>query len=411
MKNRIHIEKAARPKLLKMAVFALVIGIAGSFMLQLSHAATGTSLFVTPASSSVQQGSSINVEVRLDTAGQNVDGVEAYLTYPDTLFECISTSEAGSAFGIGFPGSCSGGNLVIRRTVNPSSSPTVTGSNLLVATVNFKARTGSGTAAVNFTPQSRVTAPSAGTGSVLVNTVGGSYNLTPVPATPTQTSPNTTPTTSGSTSGTTSPTAAPPAPGSTTNTTVNKPPAPKASTPSSPPAGATSTTTVVPPSDTNTATAGSQALQPNVIPLASSNTGSASHSPRRHSILPLMAKIAGTVLLIGSLGVLVRLILTIRHHHLIPVIAGIAGNTGVASAPYNYQASPQPTKPTDKPSIESQIFQSSPAPALTPAPTPTTPSPATLTPTTPTQPTANIQNIATPQGPEPGEVIRYDGGK
>ena len=292
MKKHIKHIKKARIDLVRMGVFALILGFAGQYLLRFGAAASGPTLFITPASATVQKDSSFSVQVRLDTAGQQVDGVEAFLTYPADKLQYVAMSDSGSAFGLGFPSSGGGGNIAIRRTVNPDVSSTVSGDNLLVMTVSFKALAGTGTAAVNYTSQSRVTAPSAGTGSVLSNTLGGSYTL----STPTAAQP---------------PAAAtqPPA----TNTTP-----PPASTP--PPTGSSRPQSPASNTQSSAAAPVSPVTQPNNIPLAvdSEEPKGPLASLPSGKMLPLFAKIAGGLLLIGSVALALRLILAFRRHKMVP---------------------------------------------------------------------------------------------
>lgn len=294
-KHKKHIKKT-RTDLIKMGVFALLLGFAGQYLLRFGAAASGPTLFVAPASATVLKDSSFSVQVRLDTAGQQVDGVEAFLTYPADKLQYVSMSDSGSAFGLGFPSSGGSGNITIRRTVNPDNSPTVSGSDLLVMTVSFKALAGTGTAAVNYTSQSRVTAPSAGNESVLSNTTGGNYAL----STPTVTQP---PATTGPPATTTSPPSSMTTPAPTSTSTPKSPANNTQAQPS-----ASSPTPVSP------------IAQPNNIPLAVSSeelSGNQANLPGT-PMLPLFAKLGGTLLLIGSIGLAAKLIIAFRRNRMLP---------------------------------------------------------------------------------------------
>lgn len=283
---------------IKLAAVAFMFAVAGQFLLRYSLAATGPTLFVAPASSTVLQYSTFNVEVRLDSAGQDVDGVEAYLTYPASALEFQSISEGGTAFGIGLPSSGGGGTVTIRRVVNPDQSSTVKGANLLVATISFKALAGSGTAAVNYTAQSRVTAPSAGTASVLAGTTGGVYTITSPPPPPPPTSPvsPTTPVTSPPPA----PTSSQPAPARVAPTSSTRPPSTSLSAPS-PAVEAPSPTSATPAP---------------IAPAAPQTQAISTKTPKLRSAegnLITVAKIAGAGLLVGSLVLLAKIFLGMQY--------------------------------------------------------------------------------------------------
>lgn len=308
-KKRTKLPAKSRTQLLKMAVLALVFGVVGQSLLRFSSAANGPTLFVSPSSATVIQNNTFNIEVRLNTAGQEVDGVEAFLTYPADKLQFQSISEAGTAFGIGLPSSGGGGNITIRRLVNPDQNSTVNGSNLLVATVTLKALAGSGSGAVNYTSQSRVTAPSAGTGSVLQDVIGGNYTFSTPPG-PVVAPPPTT-TTSSPTPSPAAPTPTPP-PASTSTT------APKPRTGVSQPAPTGSTSPVAQPSPEATSAPIVPTISEAVIPEEPDILAAL----RTNQSAILAAKLFGGLLLLGCLAMLIKLLHTWHSHTLIP-------NTGI----------------------------------------------------------------------------------
>lgn len=170
-------------------MFALLLGGLGQNLVNYSYAASGPTIFLSPGAANVNPDTTFNVEVRLDTAGQQADGVEAYLSYPSNLIQFVSFNDSNSAFGLGFPSSGGSGMITIRRTVNPDVAPTVSGPNLLVITIVFKSLNEAGAASVNFTPQTRVTSPSSGTASILTSMNGGIYTVTSPPPQTSTTSP------------------------------------------------------------------------------------------------------------------------------------------------------------------------------------------------------------------------------
>src|SRR3989344_7580831 len=116
---------------------------------RLAYAASA-SLYLSPASSSVTNGSTFSVNVRENSGGDGVNAAEIHLTYPTDKMDFVSISSS-SAFGIVAANSGGGGNVNIDR----GATPAVTGDQL-IATVRFKAKVASGSAAVSFGSSSKV---------------------------------------------------------------------------------------------------------------------------------------------------------------------------------------------------------------------------------------------------------------
>ncbi len=139
--------------------------------------AAGATLYLSPASKTVTQGSIFAVAVRVSTS-EAVNAVQANLTYPADKLDYVSVSDAGSAFNVQGPTSGGGGSVKIARGTTGSVS-----GDRLVATVNFKVKQSSGTAAVTFASGSAVVRTSDST-NVLTGTTGGNYAMTPIPTHP-----------------------------------------------------------------------------------------------------------------------------------------------------------------------------------------------------------------------------------
>ena len=102
-------------------------------------------LYLQPSSVTIAPGTSFSVPVRLNTNGVNVNAVQADITYPSNLLTLESINTSGSAFALDVVNTGASGNIsIVRGSFTP-----VSGNNLLVATMNFKAIT-AGTATLKF---------------------------------------------------------------------------------------------------------------------------------------------------------------------------------------------------------------------------------------------------------------------
>lgn len=208
-----------------LAVIA-VFGVIGTLMIGLGFVAPNTRLYLNPASKTVIQDTSFGVAVRVDTGGEEVNAVQANLTYPADRLEFVSIDPAGSAFEITAQSVGGNGSIKISRgTLTP-----VTGDKL-IATVNFKALSGDGSAEVVFASGSAVSRYSDST-DVMNGTDGGTYSFslqrvdTPTETPPDATSPQEPATSSPSSSGSTTPQAS----GSDTSAPADTPPSSTTST-------------------------------------------------------------------------------------------------------------------------------------------------------------------------------------
>ena len=152
----------------------------GPLMMARPAYAASASLSLSPASSSVNQGATFTITVRM-TSDEPVNGVQANLSYPADLLDFVSIGTS-SAFSIVAENAGGGGSVRIGR----GALPAVSGSQS-VATVRFKARTSSGSAAVNFAGGSQVVSANSNA-NIMTGSSGGNYTLrptaTPAPASP-----------------------------------------------------------------------------------------------------------------------------------------------------------------------------------------------------------------------------------
>jgi len=192
---------------------ALITTFALPFLLVAPAYAASATLYLSPSSGSVANGNTLTLYVYEDSGTEPVNAVQANLSYPASQLQFLSTSSS-SAFSVVAQNTGGSGSVQIGRGALPS----VTG-NQLVATVQFKALVGSGTAAVSFAGGSQVVSANSNA-NIMTVSPGGSYGLTTPAPSPTP-SPSPAPTTSKSSSTTKATPAPAPSPA----------PAPKDTTP------------------------------------------------------------------------------------------------------------------------------------------------------------------------------------
>lgn len=135
------------------------------------------SLYLSPSSSTVVQGSTLTVSIRTNTGGVAVNAVQANLTYPSDKFDLLWISSGGSAFEITAEESGGGGSIKIGRgTISAKSG------DQFVASVTFSAKVSTGSASISFSGGSSVVSSSTSK-NILGASSGGFYSFTePAPA-------------------------------------------------------------------------------------------------------------------------------------------------------------------------------------------------------------------------------------
>jgi len=147
------------------ALFSFLVFIPFSF---------ASTLTLSPSSANIPQGSTLSVSVRLNTAGESINGVSAYLSYPKDKLEVASISYGSSAFGIAAENSYGGGSIRISR-----GSISGAAGNVGVAVINFRGKA-QGTAAVSFIGGSGAPKTSDSTDSLnLGGSTGGTFTIGP----------------------------------------------------------------------------------------------------------------------------------------------------------------------------------------------------------------------------------------
>ena len=164
-----------------MLLFFLVgpIGLLGSTLYSSPPRTDGASLFLTPSSGSYKSGDPFTLEVRLNTHGEKVVALTAHLSYDQSRLQVMNIDTSGSALSIKAEEVVSGNLIKISRG---QPTPGVTGSNILVGKVVFKAKA-SGKAHADFVLISPGKGPSRiilddGKGTDILKAVsGGRYSI------------------------------------------------------------------------------------------------------------------------------------------------------------------------------------------------------------------------------------------
>lgn len=120
-----------------------------------SASPTGAELYITPATGSYTNGSTVTITIRENSGSTQVNAVQANLSYPTARLQFQSISTSSSAFTTTLQNTGGSGTVQIGVGILGSS---VTG-DAIVATVTFTA-IGAGAAAVQFTAGSGIAATS-----------------------------------------------------------------------------------------------------------------------------------------------------------------------------------------------------------------------------------------------------------
>jgi hypothetical protein len=161
----------------KFLIAVLSLGVFSFISVQPAQASG--SLYLSPGSTTVSQGSSFSVSIRTNTGGANVNAVQANLSYPADKLDFIGISTGGTSFEITAEGSGGSGSIRIGRgTISAKSG------DLLVATVTFRAKPSSGLGSVSFAGGSTVVRASDSK-NIKPSKIGGTYSFSEAPPAPT----------------------------------------------------------------------------------------------------------------------------------------------------------------------------------------------------------------------------------
>jgi len=126
-------------------ISAVFVAVGGVFFLHGASAATGQ-IYLTPASPSVQNGSTVALDLRINP-GQAVNNVEATINYDSTKLTFVSIDTTSSAFSNQFAQSTSTGKITLQRGTDVINGVTVS-TDSRVAVITFTAAVGTGSSAV-----------------------------------------------------------------------------------------------------------------------------------------------------------------------------------------------------------------------------------------------------------------------
>jgi len=158
---------------------SIAILLSGVFsLIGASPVSAAANLYLSPATQTVTQGDTFSVQLRANIGGTDtVNAVQAKLSYPTDKLECSGVSNSGGAFSISQIHNAltsSGGGAI---TIVEGTTGSGVSGDKLVATINFKAKVGSGSAQVSFVSGSIVV---RGTdyANIVGSTTGGTYTFT-----------------------------------------------------------------------------------------------------------------------------------------------------------------------------------------------------------------------------------------
>jgi hypothetical protein len=272
---------------------ALISAVGGVWLLTSIHAATA-SLKLSPATQTVAPNQQFDVQVQL-TTDDTVNAVQANLSFPSNLLDVVPpVSNAGSPFEIQAENDISPGSVKIARGTNTP----VSGANILVATVTFKAKA-AGTATVKFANGSAVIR-SSDNANIYSGGSDGNYTIS-TPASPT---PTPTPSPTPSPGAKPSPSPTPPAAG-IKNSPTSKPAASAGASPT--PSVENSSTDSSQPTDVTSETNTGTTTFSN--PSTSKSLAQLSQ-PAKSSTPTWIKLLAAGVLLLAALGLAIYELLT-----------------------------------------------------------------------------------------------------
>jgi hypothetical protein len=162
------LSKASKAIALLFTAGVLTVG----YSLSSSFAAGNASLYVQPSSGTYTSGTTITVEVRVNTGGEDVNAVQADFSYSSSYLQYLSIDASGSAFAIDANSSGGSGNVSIAR----GNISNVNSASALLAKVKFKALNNSGSATISFKDSSAIVRTSDST-DIMDASTGGNYTI------------------------------------------------------------------------------------------------------------------------------------------------------------------------------------------------------------------------------------------
>ena len=152
-------------------ISSILLGLFTFFGAVPVYSAEGT-LYLSPASKTVNVGSNFTIAIRIDSNEININAVQANLSYPTGKLDFVSIDTSTSAFNVPMQETGGGGSVKIARMVIPNSIK----GDKLVANVTFKAKS-AGTATVSFVSGTVVVKDADGAPELTTTKNGGSYTI------------------------------------------------------------------------------------------------------------------------------------------------------------------------------------------------------------------------------------------
>lgn len=150
------------------------LGLVGLYVVFRVVTTSTSQLYLTPASSSVLNGSTMTVAVRMNSGADTVNAVQANLLYNAAQLQYISMDYIGSAFTLQAVSSGGAGSVKIARATSGGGEPTK--GNQLVANVKFKVLTAGVSSTISFASSS-VVIRSTDNANILTQSKPGVYRL------------------------------------------------------------------------------------------------------------------------------------------------------------------------------------------------------------------------------------------
>jgi hypothetical protein len=172
--SKVQLRPGTKLSTVKLAAFVSSFALIASFFIIQSYASPhsrGVNLYLEPSSQKVSAGSTLSLQIWLDTKSEPVNAVQANLTYPVDKFNFESIDSTGSAFEV--EAQSSGGNGIIKVARGHVGS--ITGVQL-VATLNLKSLSSSGKASIDFASGSAAVR-STDNVNVLQSTTGSRFTI------------------------------------------------------------------------------------------------------------------------------------------------------------------------------------------------------------------------------------------
>lgn len=177
-------------KQLPIIYIIVVAAIFGSMVLLHGALAATGRIYISPATKSVQNGTTFTVELRINPGGRSADGVQATLNFDAAKLQYVGRDAGGSAFPVGIIASQTATSATTERAT--FGTPPTT--DVLIERFSFKAIAGSGTTSISVS-----NAKGSDSNGLFDTAVAGTQvSLTTPPPTPTPTpdqTPNPVPTT------------------------------------------------------------------------------------------------------------------------------------------------------------------------------------------------------------------------